>query len=43
MDHLRLAGGGGITVSPLHYVFDPVSHAYVAMLEALGLHHEVPS
>lgn len=37
VDHLRRAGGGGITVSPLQYVFESQSHAYAAMLDALGL------
>jgi ATP phosphoribosyltransferase len=37
VDHLRRAGGGGITVSPLAYVFESASRAYVAMLDALGL------
>jgi ATP phosphoribosyltransferase len=37
VDHLRLAGGGGITVSPLQYVFERAAHAYEVMLDALGL------
>ncbi|MGI8856715.1 MAG: ATP phosphoribosyltransferase [Thermomicrobiales bacterium] len=41
IDHLRRAGcGGGITVGAPDYVFEPESHAYVALLEALGLHDE---
>jgi ATP phosphoribosyltransferase len=40
VDHLRRAGGGGITVSPLQYVFESESRAYVAMLDALGLSAE---
>ncbi len=37
IDHLRRAGSGGITVGAPTYVFEPVSQAYAAMLDALGL------
>ena len=41
IDHLRRAGCNGITVGAPEYVFEQVSHAYVAMLDALGLPHEM--
>jgi ATP phosphoribosyltransferase len=41
IDHLRRAGSGGITVGAPEYVFEPASRAYVAMLDALGLPHEM--
>jgi len=40
IDHLRRAGSGGITVGAPEYVFEPVSQAYAAMLDALGLPNE---
>lgn len=43
VDHLRRAGSGGITVGAPDYVFESVSSAYVALLDALGLHDEAPS
>jgi ATP phosphoribosyltransferase len=43
IDHLRRAGCNGITVSAPEYVFEQVSHAYIAMLDALGLPHEAAS
>ncbi|MHB8645517.1 MAG: ATP phosphoribosyltransferase [Thermomicrobiales bacterium] len=41
IDHLRRAGSGGITVGAPEYVFEPISQAYIAMLAALGLQHEI--
>jgi len=41
IDHLRRAGSGGITVGAPEYVFESVSRAYAAMLDALGLPQEL--
>ncbi|MDQ6906999.1 MAG: ATP phosphoribosyltransferase [Chloroflexota bacterium] len=41
IDHLRRAGSGGITVGAPEYVFEPVSQAYAAMLDTLGLPQEL--
>lgn len=41
IDHLRRAGSGGITVGAPEYVFEPVSQAYTAMLDTLGLPQEL--
>jgi ATP phosphoribosyltransferase len=43
IDHLRRAGSGGITVGAPDYVFEPVSRAYAALLDTLGLHDEAVS
>jgi len=41
IDHLRRAGSGGITVGTPEYVFESASRAYVALLDTLGLSHEM--
>ena len=37
VDHLRLVGGSGITVTPVKYLFDERSQRYEAMLVELGV------
>jgi ATP phosphoribosyltransferase len=37
VDHLREAGGSGVSVLPLRYLFDARSNRYEAMLAALGI------
>lgn len=40
VDHLRVAGGSDITVTPVKYLFDEGSQCHEAMLAALGVSHD---